>query len=181
MNQAKKLLFGFALAALAAIAIAKTWGPFMMSLYDARATSIQADIYEQNIPSGNIARFFLNIGVAKIKKGDMVRIIFADGTVYDFEAASQCSPTGTVSCQWTKWTQRSSATAPAIRSQADLAEERMMSRDACFQQPYVHNVKMGYWETSWPDTGDSGVVVTEGRYVVTGTMSYTHYGSKTCK
>lgn len=169
------------LAGLTALAIAKMWGPFLMSAYMPQIRSLQDDINEDNRPSQNIARHFMNLEVKSIKKGDIVRIIFADGSVYDFEASRQCSGQLSLSCQWSGWTKKSSATQKASRSRWDREQERMLARDTCKQQDYSFTFRTGYWETSWPSSGSTGTVITNGRWVDTGAETVSTKGAMHCR
>lgn len=181
MRQTLKRYAPLILGVIATAAIAKVWGPFFMSQYQPEVRSYQDDKNGEFAAASNIARFFLNADVTAIKKGDYVRIVYADGSVYDFETSQRCSSVSSISCPILKATQRPSPTAPALRSQLQLEEEKRMARDTCIQQAYTYTFKTGYWEISYPDTGDWGTVITNGRWVSTGDDIVQSWGRQVCK
>lgn len=126
----------------------------------------------------------MNLNVAKIKYGDIVRMVFPNGDIYDYEVAvAKCSAFSSLSCGiYSKATKVSSPNSRATVSQAakdaaqDAAELRACSirSNASF---FLINVPTGYWSQT-AETINNVVTITAS-YMSTGSYTYTqpHYAS----
>jgi hypothetical protein len=101
-----------ALGSAAAIAVATTWGPFLMSTYRPDLT-YEGDRETNFVAAGNLPRHVMQTSVQNIKAGDVVRIIYANGAIYDFSISARCSYVNSTACQVESATQVGQLTDPS--------------------------------------------------------------------
>jgi hypothetical protein len=180
----KNKLTGGVLSAVCLVAIAKTVGPFLVDGLAPGTTHI-LDRDSNYVTGGNIARHYLGLGVAGIKRGDHIRIVYSDGTVYDLEVGSNCSIALTVACSIVKATQRSSVDSKSLASSLVLKDMRQDAKDSC-RSPSYRDVKTGYFRYVSDRIWEGGVQVVSVVKEWVDTGFETHYiqggaGSAGCK
>jgi len=113
------------LMATAFIAFAREFGPFIMSsiaLYV--GVSYESDRELNFVAASNLPRLVMNTSVQSIKMGDIVRIVYPDGRVFDFEVTRRCAYANSFPCEYSKATQVSHSEAPTTPSEFRMALER---------------------------------------------------------
>ncbi len=168
---------------VATTVVAAIYGPFIVGNYFP-GVSYEDDRAVENAYTSNIPRNVMNLNVAKIKYGDIVRMVFPSGDIYDYEVAvAKCSAFSSLSCgTYSKATKVSSPNSRATVGQAakdaaqDAAELRAcsISSNASF---FLINVPTGYWSQA-VETINNVVTITAS-YMSTGSYTYTqpHYAS----
>jgi hypothetical protein len=151
-----KKLVCFSIGMSCLVVLATTYGPFIFATYYPGIS--RADDFELNyIYSQTIPRLVMNTSVQSIKKGDTVRIVYPDGSVYDFTQDLQCSYVTSPSCKFSRPVKVSSATAP---SRITYWQEREFE-DSC-PPVRIEYIKTGYWASST-------VILAPDRWQTTGT------------
>ena len=107
---AKRKIIGGVLIGLSLVAVGKLVGPFFMASVATYAGMTYAED-EAGLFSAavNLPRAIMNVSVGSIKKGDIVRIVYPDNSVYDFEAERGCAYALSRACEYSKVTRVSSA------------------------------------------------------------------------
>jgi hypothetical protein len=162
-------LFGATLMTSLVVWAANTW-PFMMSAVASYAgLTHEADRDLNFTAASNLPRLIMNNSVSQIKKGDIIRIIYSDGRVFDFEAARACSPMVSRPCEYSKVTQVPGADAPATPSQfrTDLARDKASCTGGVAGTQGSASIPVQLWRTTH-DWNEAAQVFT-----TTGSMSLT--------
>lgn len=166
------LVFGALAAGVVYIFSMKSHFPWVTYEYDK----------EVNFPhAGKLPILYLNVGATKIKKGDILRVIYPDGRVFDIETTAQCS--ATMVCPLGYPTQKSAANAPANVSNYQRTSWEKEVKDTCSQDAR-RDFATGYWATNLvelpplPD-GTQTFVHTD-TWVSTGTQTLSTRGGR-CK
>lgn len=122
----------------------------------------------------NIPRLVMQTAVEKIKKGDIVRIIYADGAVFDFETTRDCSRTIGFACEYSgNGTRVSGPDAPATLSRYAFERAEANADQYCFGgsgSRSTFDVPIGYWAVSYPPTGS--VITVVAQFVSTGSITF---------
>ncbi len=159
----KHALFGLVLATL--------WGPFLVSNVATfrSITSQQDDADLQYYAAMNIARIMMNTAVQNIKKGDIIRIQYPNGEVYDYETLVRCPLAAP--CPVADPTKVASADAPSTPSQyaADRARDSSCSHTP--GTPWSVTISTGRWisQTWW--NSDFTQMGTTATYTITGSFT----------
>ncbi|HEY4083167.1 MAG TPA: hypothetical protein VGM81_20980 [Burkholderiaceae bacterium] len=179
MRKAAKRVIGMALTLTAFAVIAKFWGPFLVVV---PGTSSFADDDNNNmVSSQNTPRMYMGSNVSQIQKGDIVRIIYQNGDVYDMEAKYQCTSMASNACIWSKMTKKDSPNAaPTISLYAKTfwmnkfgpCEGNSESNPKTIQVAF----KTSRWTTEWPDSGTPDIVISKGYWLDTGEVYATMPG-----
>ena len=83
---------------VATTVVAAIYGPFLVGNYFP-GVSYEDDRAVENAYTSNIPRNVMNLNVAKIKYGDIVRMVFPSGDIYDYEVAvAKCLAFSSLSC-----------------------------------------------------------------------------------
>jgi hypothetical protein len=153
----------------AALAAGKFFGPYYINLISPETVSLQSDKDNQMLAANNLPRLYLNVKVQQIKKGDIVRMVYPNGDIYDFETTIQCAYAASNSCTYDpNPVKKASITDPAKPSKY---AKRTASGDlstACETYDALRSFNTGYWRVTWPDTGTFDIVRTEAEWVDTG-------------
>lgn len=143
------------------------------------SVSFEYDSEVNFIHAGKLPLINLNVGATKIKQGDIVRVIYPDGRVYDFETTAQCS--ATVACPLKNPKLKSSQTAQADVSSHAISTKEKELKDTC-RGDVLTTFNTGYWRSTveelppaadgsqvfvhhefWQDTGPQTVRVSGSR------------------
>jgi hypothetical protein len=177
-TKSKSTLLIFALAA-STYAAGMVFNFIMSSVFP--GVSFETDRELLFVHAGKLPLITLNVGATKIKKGDIVRVIYQDGRVYDFETTAQCSATAV--CPLSYPTLKSSATAPANVSNYARQQARE-SKDTCAQDAR-RNINTGYWGSKVserpPLSDGTQVFVHVEAWVSTGIQTIVVGGTGGCK
>lgn len=120
MNSFKKIA-PLGLLFVAAVVFAKTWGPFYIDKYFP-GWNYSRDVDEDYRAAAQTPVLVMNTSVTKIKKGHTIRVVYANGEIYDYEVlqnysqqnshnlignpvktSSQAAATPTVSATYAAW------------------------------------------------------------------------------
>lgn len=161
------------LAIAAAVAVATTWGPFLVQSVATfrNITSYQVDRDLQYYAAMNIARIIMNTTVQKIKRGDIIRVQYPDGSVYDYETITRCPVAAP--CPVLDPTQVASADAPSTASQYATDRGHDLSCGHVAGTPWSISIPTGRWvsDTWWNQaTQQMGTTAT---YMSTGSFTLT--------
>ncbi len=118
---------GGSLLGVSFVALAKLVGPFIMASVAAYAgVTYSSDQAMNFIAAGNLPRLIMSTAVQTIKKGDIVRIVYPDNRVFDFEAARRCSYMLSTACEFSNVTEVAAADAATTPSEfaMDLAQAK---------------------------------------------------------
>lgn len=165
-------------------ALAATLYPFIIATYFPGVT-FQIDSMESYRYASTVPRLVMQTSVQRIKKGDIVRVTYADGAIYDYETTSQCSYVASISCALMNPELKTSPAAPAKPSQNQLAEARMFARDSCSKSGIWVDIPTGYWSEKFDFSGGGAlpdVVTITATWISTGISSLQFFGPKSgCK
>jgi len=156
-------------------AFAATIWPFMMSVYYPNIT--RADDVNSEFRYGSVLpRLYMGTSVSNIKQGDIVRIIYPNGEIWDMETSFQCSHVSTIPCPYRdNGTRVQGPTAPATPSKYSISVEMKKESARCQagggSSGYIP-ISTGYWASSGY-TDKNGVVQVIAGWVYTG-ITYVH-------
>lgn len=161
-----------------AFAVSQVW-PFMMAPYFPSQT-FENDRDNNEFQSAQVLpQMIMNTSVGAIKAGDIVRVQYPDGRVFDFPVVElkNCTVKST-GCKLGKPVQKSgpSAAAEPTDLQIDRATFEAIERENCFTGRALNptrrvSVNTGYWGSYGYASGSTVTVV--GTWVSTGTYTYT--------
>ncbi|MDT9001792.1 hypothetical protein RQP53_21120 [Paucibacter sp. APW11] len=162
------------LLVIATVAVAKMWGPFNVSLRNPSIRSFADDSDLEFAGARNIARLYMLLDVQQIKRGDIVRVVYASGEVYDMDVTAQCSYVAGISCAFGKKTRVESIDSPSTVSQTAI-KDWLLKHAPCEDRPGNSNtvqrdVKFptGRWVTEYPQSSDPATIVVRGFWEYTG-------------
>jgi hypothetical protein len=145
---------GLLLSSLAVLA-ATRWPFVAASVASYAGTTFQADMESNFTVAATLPRLIMLTSVTSIKKGDIVRIIYPDGRVVDFETAARCTYALSRACEFTRHTEVSGPDAPTTPSQfqTDLARDRASCRGGAAGAYTSATIPVHLWTTthSWND------------------------------
>jgi hypothetical protein len=161
-----------ALALLTTAVLAASFGPYpMASKYPGVTFAADQEVsfgYAQSLP-----RLFLFQKVQAIGPGQKVRIIYSDGSVYDFETTIRCSYAASPSCIFKNPEKVDSPASPAKASSKSVQDLR---DDTCPWDSRWQGVKTGYWRDEWREVAPNQIEHSAG-WVDTGTVQVYIKGS----
>lgn len=155
-------------------AFAATWGPFIINNYYP-GLSYDADMANEFFGAANVPRKVMNLQVASIKRGDIVRVMYADGQIYDFETSADCSPQASFSCPFSgNGTRRAFVEDSAAPSSAALTLSKVKNDNRkCTGGGAGSNsvqVQTGCWgSTAWLDSQSNWNII--GGWISTGLIN----------
>lgn len=155
---------------------ATTWPFVVANFFPGRTFSEDADL--DYLGAKTIPRMVMNVSVQNIKKGDTIRMIYADG-VYDFEVLSRCP--AVAPCPLANPIKVDTPTSPALptnyrravaRQEAMEARQQIYCSGGVFGQFITISVPTGYWSTIIETATPEGQVFT-GTYLEGAPLTYT--------
>ena len=166
----RKLWLFFLLGALGICLAATTW-PFLMATFYPNIN--HNDDIDSAFRYGSVLpRLVMGSSVSNIKRGDVVRITYPNGEIWDMETSATCSPYSSIPCPYnSNGTRVNSPTSPGTPSKYLISVEKQKESARCYAGGGTFGyipIRTSYW-TSWGYTDSSGVVQMFGKWVDTGT------------
>lgn len=160
------------LIAIPASVMAAIFGPFLVGNYYPGV--VFRDDSEINFMyAGSVPRKVMLTYVSNIKRGDIVRVVYADGEIYDYEASSQCSYVSSTSCNLVNPVKVSSPDAPAKPGVIARRIAYMKAVNSCRSiNSVTYSVQTGYWHSEFI-VYNSDTFGTTARWVSTGERTIT--------
>jgi hypothetical protein len=197
MNKSFRKVLPLVSLVTGAVAIAATvWGPFLISTH---APGITFDL-DRNVDfqhASNAPRLVMQTSVTSIERGDSIRVIYADGRIFDFEVVQRCSSVSGIACSLGAFTEKSSPNQAPVPTLSSVSDTRIQDRidngpyGGCVHgSPYPETLEIqtGYWESSFVVYGPN-TFGTTARWVDTGIVtvpygfgsSYNYGGAGGCR
>lgn len=149
-------------ALVATVAFAITYGPFPVSALgpDYAQTTYRADAESEYEAANKISQIYLApilttpSKIAKAIRNDYLRVAYFDGQIADFKIK--------------RWPSSNSLEFTKKVPNANEKPRVVYVPDTRGCSKYTKVINTGYWGVSYPDTGDSGLVITNAAWVSTG-------------
>lgn len=159
-------------------ALAATIWPFVMASYFPGVTYAQDQALDFARAS-SLPRLVMLQSVSNIKRGHIVRILYPDGSVYDFETSRQCSPFVSIACTYSQITRVAGMDAPATASMYEIDRAAIAAiQNRCRGRPgglqtTLYSVQTGKWVTTTEWDQVNQTMTSTGTYVLGALLTFT--------